>query len=92
MSRTLYLVCYDISEKKALRRIHKRVSSFAIGGQKSFYECWMTPTELRDLQTAIRQEMNPDKDRVHFFELDPRIKPQFFGTAHRQSVRPFLIC
>lgn len=47
MSRFLYLVCYDVSDPKKLRRIRKMTAAYAVGGQKSFYECWMTESELR---------------------------------------------
>ena len=91
MARTLYLVCYDIADPKRLYRIHKQVQAFAVGGQKSFYECWMTPAEMLRLQNALQREMDVVADRIHFFQLDPRMTPLFFGRAVRQSTAPFLI-
>ncbi|WP_243389207.1 CRISPR-associated endonuclease Cas2 [Conservatibacter flavescens] len=37
--RTTYLIAYDIADHKRLARVHKVVEGFAIGGQKSLYEC-----------------------------------------------------
>jgi CRISPR-associated protein Cas2 len=91
MSRTLFLVCYDISAPDRLQRVRKRVMAHAVGGQKSFYECWLTPEERRSLQADLSQLADLAKDSVHFFQLDPRMRPLFFGQAKRQSVRPFLI-
>lgn len=91
MARTLYLVCYDICEPHRLQRVHRMVQAYAIGGQKSCYECWLTPAELEALKLDLQEEMDAAEDRVHFFQLDPRMKPLFFGSAHRQSVQPFLI-
>lgn len=91
MARTLYLVCYDISDPRSLCRVHKKVQAFAIGGQKSFYECWLTASELQTLRTDLLDLMDPQTDRVHLFQLDPRLKPHFFGSAKRQSCQPFLI-
>ncbi len=91
MSRNLYLVCYDVANPKRLYRIHKRVQAFAIGGQKSFYECWMTPAELASLRQNLQDEMDATEDRIHFFQLDPRMTPLFYGRALRQSTQPFLI-
>ena len=91
MTRALYLICYDITDSSCLRRIHRLVKAYAVGGQKSFYECWLTPAELSRLRMELVTEMNPLSDRIHLFQLDPRIKPLFYGRACRQSMQPFLI-
>lgn len=91
MTRKLYLVCYDVSSPAALRRVHRLVSAYAIGSQKSFYECWLTTSELELLRSSIEEEINASTDRCHFFQLDPRCPPVYLGTAKRQSIRPFLI-
>lgn len=91
MARTLYLVCYDIANPTRLRRVRKEVRAYAVGGQKSFYECWMTDSEYGELLDTLRDLIDPKTDRVHFFELDPRQQPLFFGQASRQSIQPFMI-
>jgi CRISPR-associated protein Cas2 len=91
MSRTLYLVCYDVASPRRLRRIHRCVKAYAIGGQKSFYECWLTAAELAQLRIDLTAEMDVADDRVHLFQLDPRMTPVFLGRATRQSSAPFLI-
>ncbi|MDR1828344.1 MAG: CRISPR-associated endonuclease Cas2 [Methylobacteriaceae bacterium] len=91
MARTLFLVCYDISDHGRLARVHKCVQAYAIGGQKSFYECLMTREERRGLEVRLLNIMEPTEDRIHFFQLDPRIRPWFYGQAKRQATQPFLI-
>jgi CRISPR-associated protein Cas2 len=91
MSRAFFLVCYDVADQKRLHRVHKQVQAFAVGGQKSFYECWLTPAELRFLKKKLREITELAEDRVHFFQLDPRLRPHFYGQAKRQSTQPFLI-
>lgn len=81
MTRCLYLVCYDVANPKRLRRIHKLIKSYAIGGQKSFYECWMTNVEFASLRLTVNDEIDDIEDRVHFFQLDPRMEPFFYGQA-----------
>jgi len=90
-SRTLYLVCYDVADQSRLHRAHRRVQAYAVGGQKSFYECWLTPAELRSLKKALADIIEFSEDRVHIFQLDPRISPLFYGRARRRSMQPFLI-
>lgn len=89
--RQLFLVCYDISDPPTLRRVHRTVRAFAIGGQKSFYECWLTSAERRFLQARLLALMDEATDRVHFFQLDPRRKPLLFGVAKQSQYQPFLI-
>ncbi len=91
MNRILYLVCYDISDPKRLYKALKLVKAFAISGQKSFYECLMTPSELASLETNLSNLIDETTDRIHFFQLDPRQEHRFFGKAERQSTTPFLI-
>lgn len=89
--RTLYLVCYDIAEPKQLKKVHKATIAYAIGGQKSFYECWLTPTELESLFLKLTSEIDITTDRIHIFQLDPRMTPWFYGCAANQSITPFMI-
>ncbi len=91
MSRTLYLVCYDVADARRLRRVHKLVMAYAIGGQKSFYECWLTVPELRDMRANLAAEIDVELDRVHLFQLDSRMHPMFFGVACQAAMQPFMI-
>ena len=59
MARTLYLVCYDIANPTRLRRVRKEVRAYAVGGQKSFYECWMTDSEYGELLDTLRSIPKP---------------------------------
>lgn len=90
-NRLLYLVCYDISSPRRLYKVHQCIKAFSIGGQKSFYECWMTRAERISLERTLFSLIDESADRVHFFQLDPRLEPFFLGTARRQPVSPFLI-
>lgn len=90
-NRLLVLVAYDISDASALYRVKKLLTSFAVSGQKSFYECWVTVAELKILIEKIGTRINQATDRVHFFELDESHFSVFLGQARRQSFKPFLI-
>lgn len=79
--RTLYLVCYDVSCRRRRYRVHRYLLGFKVGGQKSFFECWFTPAELRQARVDLAVLIDPLEDRVHVFELDPRMKMQGLGIA-----------
>ena len=79
--RTLYLVAYDVSDPRRLARVHRFMTGWKVGGQKSFYECWLTASEREVVLRGLRELIEADADRVHLFQLDPRMAPKCFGVA-----------
>jgi CRISPR-associated protein Cas2 len=79
--RTLYLIAYDIADPKRLTRVHKLLNGWKVSGQKSFYECWMTPGERAQVMREVADLIEPGEDRIHLFQLDPRQEPRCYGTA-----------
>lgn len=90
-SRSLYLVAYDVACPRRLAKVHRFLLGWKVGGQKSFYECWLTPAELRELREGLAQLVDAGEDRVHVFQLDPRMSPRFFGVARAVSPQLFLV-
>ncbi len=80
-TRHLFLVGYDISENPARRRALRNVQQHALGGQKSFYECWLTVGELQTLLAQLRTHINQEADRVVFIRLDARSQSLQLGQA-----------
>ena len=89
--RTLFLVCYDIADPRRLQRVHKFLLGYKVGGQKSFFECWLTPAELRTVRAGLLARMNLEEDRAHLFQLDPRMACRFMGKAEASRSTPFLV-
>lgn len=90
-ARTLFLVCYDICNPKRLHRVHKYLLGYRVGGQKSFFECWLTAAELREVRRTLEQLLEPDEDRAHIFQLDPRMKSEGLGLATQPVTDVFII-
>ena len=90
-ARTLFLVCYDISCAKRLYRVHRFLLGYKVGGQKSFYECWLTPAELREVRRILAELIDPAEDRAHIFQLDPRMKNEGMGLATLPATAVFMI-
>lgn len=90
-SRVLYLIAYDIADHRRLARVHRYLLGWKVGGQKSFYECWMTPSELRGVMHGLSELIDPAADRVHIFQLDERMKPKSFGLANIATSQTFII-
>ena len=89
--RSLYLVCYDISEPRRLQQVHRYLLGYKVGGQKSFYECWLTPAELCRVEADLAGMIDVETDRVHIFQLDPRMQATLLGVANKAQFRPFLV-
>lgn len=90
-ARTLYLVCYDIASPKRLYQVHKFLLGYKVGGQKSFFECWLTAGELNDIRRGLAERLDEADDRAHIFQLDPRQKISCLGSALPVNAGSFMI-
>jgi len=69
--RTTYLVCYDITDDKRLRRTFKTCRGFGDHLQFSVFECDLNPAEKIELETALGEIIKHDEDQVLFVSLGP---------------------
>jgi CRISPR-associated protein Cas2 len=90
-TRIRYLVCYDVSSPKRWRKIYQFLLGFRAGGQKSFFECWLTASELNTLRQGLSVLLDTRHDRAHIFQLDERQKPFYFGRATASEENAVLI-
>ena len=79
--RVLYLVAYDVSEPKRLRKVHKVVKRYATGGQKSVFECFLTPAERRRLLADAQAVLDEVEDRLALLRIEERAQPILHGIA-----------
>jgi CRISPR-associated protein Cas2 len=90
--RDLYIAAYDISSPRRLRAALKAVKGYATGGQKSAYECFLTPGERRKLLVELRTVLDPLQDRFLLIRLDPRSRVHTLGIAEQPKDPPFFYC
>jgi CRISPR-associated protein Cas2 len=69
--RTTYLVCYDITEPKRLRRVFKLCKNYGNHLQYSVFECDLNPAERVGLETRLAELIKHDEDQVMFVSLGP---------------------
>ena len=67
--RQLYLAAYDISCHRRLRKALYIVRSYASGGQKSVFECYLTEAEKSQLLAEIDSVIDPIEDRFMLLRL-----------------------
>lgn len=91
MKRTIYLTAYDVFEKRRLQRTRKFLVGYKAAGQKSCFECWLTQGELHHVMNRLAQIMDTKIDRLHLFQLDPRMKVRCFGVAKSFDAHGFMI-
>jgi CRISPR-associated protein Cas2 len=90
--RDLYIAAYDICCAKRLRAALKAVKGHATGGQKSAYECFLTPAERRGLLDDLRSIIKAGEDRVLLIRLDPRSRVHTLGIAEAPLESSYFYC
>jgi len=68
-NRQLYIAAYDISCNRRLRKALYVVRGYASGGQKSVFECFLTPAEKAQLLDDINSIIDPVEDRFILLKL-----------------------
>jgi CRISPR-associated protein Cas2 len=80
-TRHLFLIGYDVTKNSRRRRVLRDVQGHALGGQKSFYECWLSVGELQTLLAQLRTRIDDSTDRVVLIRLDARSQSVQLGQA-----------
>lgn len=71
MSRTNYIVTYDICDPKRLRKVFKACKDYGLHLQLSVFECDLTAAEKIDFESRLRGLIDREKDQVLFIALGP---------------------
>jgi CRISPR-associated protein Cas2 len=69
--RTSYLVCYDISDEKRLRKVFKTMRGYGDHLQFSVFECQLTAMDLARLRSQLSLIIDHGDDQVLFVSLGP---------------------
>ena len=69
--RSSYLVCYDISDDKRLRKVFSIMRGFGDHLQYSIFECQWTPSDLIRCRAELNKVIHHQEDQVLFVNLGP---------------------
>lgn len=69
--RNTFLVCYDITDDKRLRKVFKTMRDFGDHLQYSIFECQFTPIDLARCRHVLGGIIKHDEDQVLFVDLGP---------------------
>ncbi len=81
MARGLHLIAYDVRHPKRLRKLHLVLKDYASGGQKSAFECYLTPAELKELLQRSESIMNTEEDALLAIRLGASSAIALLGKA-----------
>lgn len=91
MTRTLYLVAYDVCDPQRLARVSRYFNSYRVAGQKSVPEIWVTPAELARICNDMTHLINTSEDRLQLIALDPRMRRRCYGLANTFTTAFFCV-
>lgn len=69
--RRLYVVAYDISDPKRLRRVFRTLKGYGEHLQLSVFRCDLTRSQRLQLAAKLGQTIDPEEDQVMFVDLGP---------------------
>jgi len=65
----IYMVCYDISDDKRLKKIAKILENYGLRVQKSFFQCDMSKDEIEILKNKLLKVIKQKKDSLFIYPL-----------------------
>ncbi|MEW5748963.1 MAG: CRISPR-associated endonuclease Cas2 [Candidatus Thermoplasmatota archaeon] len=69
--RSVYLVAYDVADKKRLRHVHGKMRGYGDALQYSVFRCLLSEKERELMVGALLEIIEVDKDRIMIVELGP---------------------
>jgi CRISPR-associated protein Cas2 len=69
--RQTYVVAYDISDPKRLRRVYKLMKGYGEHIQLSVFRCELTHRALVELRARLGAIIHYDEDQVLFVDVGP---------------------
>jgi CRISPR-associated protein Cas2 len=69
--RQTYVVMYDISDAKRLRRVFRICLGYGDHLQYSVFRCNLTPMEFVELRGRLHEAIHHKKDQVVFVDVGP---------------------
>lgn len=70
-ARTRYLLAYDISDPRRLRRVHAVAKTYGYPLQYSLFVCDLDDVQLVNLERDLTVEIAHREDRISIFDLGP---------------------
>jgi len=67
-----YVICFDISNEKRLRKVAIQMEDHGQRIQYSVFECYLNEQNLQALKKQLMQIINPEEDHIRYYHLCPK--------------------
>lgn len=74
MANRSFIVAYDISDPKRLRRVFKLMKGYGERWQKSVFYCDLGPVKRQKMETRLREIINHGHDQVLIVDMGSNAK------------------
>ena len=71
-ARKVYLVAYDVANKKRLRQTHQKMRGYGDALQYSLFWCVLSDTERELMTSALTEIIDMREDRIMIADLGPK--------------------
>lgn len=87
----LVLITYDVSTitdggKKRLRRVAKKCEDYGVRVQNSVFECVVDAAQLKTLEIALEEIIDPAVDSLRFYRLGNNYKSKVKHVGAKESL------
>lgn len=81
MTKKLYLVAYDVRTASRLKKAINILKDYSSVGQKSVFECWLSPSEKQQLEERLENQLDTSEDSIMLSALTKPHPIRTLGTA-----------
>ncbi len=74
-----YIISYDISDDKRLKRVHQFLKDYGRWVQRSVFECWLTPETYDRVKQGLKALIKPREDRIRFYRICEACRKEAFS-------------
>lgn len=65
----IYLVCYDITKPRRLRKVAKLLEKWGLRVQYSFFQCDLDDDKMKTMVRKLIAEINEEEDRLYIYPI-----------------------
>lgn len=89
----IYLVCYDITKPRRLRKVAKMLEKWGLRVQYSFFQCDLDDDKMKRVVGMLRAELDENEDRLYVYPICDKCarNPLQLGTGKLLCLESFEI-
>lgn len=94
--KSIYIICYDISNDKVRRKVEKVISNYGQRVQYSVFECFLTITSKLELISKLKEVFNSKnidktKDSIYIYRLCEDCRKKIEEVGVKRIVNEYFV-